>query len=156
MAEFHPTPMRRSVLDTKFTYFYKPYNYIANTQKFMKFQEEPTPEILEEHKALEPIWSNLTVTPWTQSRPESTIIHSRAIEEFTRDVDDGQTWRDVHNFMFSGDEHTFNFVRNQLMRMLGVKRPRKKKEKKRLGVPGKSEFHHRSVVKTRRESFRTS
>ena len=55
MAEFHPTPMRRSVLDTKFTYFYKPYNYIANTQKFMKFQEEPTPEILEEHKALEPI-----------------------------------------------------------------------------------------------------
>ena len=88
MAEFHPTPMRKSVLDNKFTYFYKPYNYLVNTQKFMKFQEEITQEILEEHKALEPFWSNLEVTPWTQSRPESAIIHGRAFEEFTRDVDD--------------------------------------------------------------------
>ena len=40
------------------------------------------------------------------------MIHKRAIEEFTKDLDDCQTWRDVHNFMFSGDENTFTFVRN--------------------------------------------
>ena len=32
--------------------------------------------------------------------------------------------------MFSGDENTFKFVTNQLMRMLGVKVKRKKREKK--------------------------
>ena len=66
MAEFHPTPFRKSALDEKFTYFFKPYNYTVNTQKFMKFLEDTPPEILEEHKALEPCWSNLGVlTPWT-------------------------------------------------------------------------------------------
>ena len=57
--------------------------------------------------------------------------------------------------MFSGDEKTFAFVRNQLMRMLGVKKQKKKKgEKKRFGSTTKTEIlMHRSVVKTKKESF---
>lgn len=95
----------------------------------MKFEEDPTPEVLEEARALAPCWRNFEQTPWTQSRPESWVVHARAVDEFTKDIDDCQSWRDVHNFMFSGDQRTFVFVLNQLMRMLGVKR-KKKKDKK--------------------------
>ena len=127
-------PPRGGILEEKFRYFYKPYNYIVNTQKFMKFEEEPAPEILEEHRALAPLWRNLQCTPWTQNRPESAIVHARSIEEFTRDNDDCQSWREVHNFMFSGDKPTFDFVKNQLMRMLGVKRKKKRDRKRHVNV----------------------
>ena len=113
----------------KFTFFYKPYNYIVNTQKFMRFEEDPTPETLEEHHMLSPVFKNVKMTPWTQNRPESLKTHDRAIDEFSKDFDDCQNWREVHNFMYSGDKTTFDFVMNQLMRTLGVKL--KKKVKKR-------------------------
>lgn len=135
MAEFHPVPQRGGSLEKKFTFFYKPYNYIVNTHKFMRFEEEPTPEILEEHRALSPYWRNLESTPWTNSRPESIVVHNRAVDEFSKDLEDCKSWRDVNKFMFSGDSRTFNFVMNQLMRSLGVKR-KKKKEKRH--------HHHRN------------
>lgn len=141
MADFHPVPQRGGSLEKKFTFFYKPYNYIVNTHKFMRFEEEPTPEILEEHRVLAPCWRNLEQTPWTNSRPESIIVHNRAVEEFMRDLEDCQSWRDVHNFMFSGDQRTFNFVMNQLMRCLGVKR-KKKKEKRQRHKHDREALHH--------------
>ena len=49
MLENHyPVPRRGSELDQKFTYFYKPYNYLVNTHKFMRFETEPEPEVFEE------------------------------------------------------------------------------------------------------------
>ena len=126
MAEYQPVPARGGSLEKKFTFFYKPYNYIINTQKFMKFEEEPTPEVLEEQRVLAPCFANLKLTPWTDNRPESLVVHDRAVGEHLRDFEDCQSWRDVHNFMFSSDQRTYLFVLNQLMRMLGVKRKKKK------------------------------
>ena len=48
MAMHFPTPLAKTKLYESFTYYYKPYNYLANTQKFMKFEEEPPPEECEE------------------------------------------------------------------------------------------------------------
>ena len=59
MAMFHPVPTKGGSLEKKLHYFYRPYNYNINTQKFMKFEEEPQPEIVEEHKAIEPYWNNM-------------------------------------------------------------------------------------------------
>ena len=103
LEDHYPVPQRFSILDQKFTYFYKPYNYLVNTHKFMRFESEPQPEIFEEHRMLAPIWRNLEMTPWTQNRPESHIVHDRAIDKFIEDLGDCQNWREVHNFMFSGD-----------------------------------------------------
>ena len=58
-------------------------------------------------------------------------MHNRAVDEYLRDMEDCQTWRDVHNFMFTSDQRTYTFVLNQLMRMLGVKRKKKKVERRR-------------------------
>lgn len=70
----------------------------------MKFEDEPTPEMVEEHRILSHRWRNLTMCrPWTNNRPESMVVHERAVDEFTKDLNDCQSWRDVHNFMFSGD-----------------------------------------------------
>jgi len=66
MSMYHPVPSRGGSLEKKFTFFYKPYNYIVNTQKFMKFEDDPTPEMLEEHRILSPHWRGLPEsTPWT-------------------------------------------------------------------------------------------
>ena len=56
-------------------------------------------------------------------------MHKREIEKFEVDREDCQNWRDVHNFMFTGDDRTFEFVLNQLMRVLGNKKKRKKHRK---------------------------
>ena len=80
MERFHPVP--NATLQKKFTFFYKPYNYMVNTQKFMRFEEEPTPEIEEEYHMLDSYFNNVKMTPWTQNRPESQKIHGRAIKEY--------------------------------------------------------------------------
>lgn len=79
---------------------------------------------------LQPLWRDLPTTPWTLSRPESLQKNQQEIDRLMKQVDECENWKDVHNFMFSGDKDTFIFVLNQLMRTLGVKR-KKKKEKKR-------------------------
>lgn len=112
---------------------------MVNTQKFMKFEEEPAPEVLEEHKALMPVFSNLKHEPWMETREEFKVIHDRAMEKYTKDVTDCQSWREVHDFMYTGDNRTFDFVKNQLMRLLGIKR--KRKDKKR----SKSSGHHKDA-----------
>ena len=56
-------------------------------------------------------------------------MHIRAINKYEVDKEDCQNWRDVHNFMFTGDDRTFEFVLNQLMRVLGCKKKRRKARK---------------------------
>ena len=58
--------------------------------------------------------------------------------------------------MFSGDENTFSFVKNQLMRMLGVKRIKKKRDKRKVTMVKTTTEYHRSTVKTRKDSLRVS
>lgn len=48
MAIFKPEPAKGGLLEKKLHYFFKPYNYNVNTQKFMTFEEEPLPEISKE------------------------------------------------------------------------------------------------------------
>ena len=88
LALFHPVPKRGGSLDKKFTWFYKAYDYTVNTQKFMKFEEDPPPEILQEHRAIRPVFGNFKCTPWTDNRPESYVVHNRAVEEFQKDMQD--------------------------------------------------------------------
>ena len=45
MAMFQPEPAKGGSLEKKLHYFFKPYNYDVNIQKFMKFEEEPLPEV---------------------------------------------------------------------------------------------------------------
>ena len=80
-------------------------------------------------EAVQPVFSNLTVRPWTLNRPESQKLNELRINRYFSQIENCTSWRDVHSFMFSGDPATFNFVRNQLMRLLGVKQKRKCKKK---------------------------
>ena len=75
-------------LQKKFTFFYKPYNYIANTQKYMRFEDDQTIDSVEELRAIEPRWRNLKFTPWTDRRPESSQVSQRAVAEYLQDVYD--------------------------------------------------------------------
>ena len=80
MKEFNPLP-REGRPTRKFDYFYEPYNYQVNTQKHMKFEEEPPPEVCEEHRILSQKWRNIKLTPWTQNRPESEAVFQRAYQK---------------------------------------------------------------------------
>ena len=55
----------------------------------MKFEAEPTPEMVEEERILTQRWRNLEMcTPWTNNRPESMIVHNRAVDELMKDLND--------------------------------------------------------------------
>lgn len=77
MKEFNPLP-KEGMQTRMFDYFYEPYNYQVNTQKHMTFEEEPPPEVCEEHRILTPMWRDMKMTPWTQNRPESHAVFERA------------------------------------------------------------------------------
>ena len=72
IQHFCPLPRRGGLLERKIHYFYLPYNYEVNTQKFMKFEEQEEEEDQNEYRMLnEPLYNDFDVSemPWTLSRP---------------------------------------------------------------------------------------
>ena len=47
MAMHYPVPQRGGILEKKFTYFYKPYNYNINTKIYMTYLEDEGSEKLQ-------------------------------------------------------------------------------------------------------------